>query len=94
MNGKQHAVLWLGIILIGVRLFTTKQWSDIWGGISNGSVLPGIGSGAFAPGLGPTPNGGGLQPNGAPKARPNTNPFGPGGTKNHQVINGVRLSVA
>jgi hypothetical protein len=42
VNGKQHAVLWLGLILIIVRLFTTEQWHDIWTSISNGSNLPGI----------------------------------------------------
>lgn len=30
MNGKQHAVLWLGLILILVRLMTTGQFSAIW----------------------------------------------------------------
>lgn len=30
MSGKQHAVMWLGIVLIIVRLFTTNQWSILW----------------------------------------------------------------
>lgn len=30
MTGKQHAVLWLGLSLIVVRLFTTDQWSALW----------------------------------------------------------------
>jgi hypothetical protein len=28
MTGKQSAVLWLGLLLIVVRLFTTNQWSS------------------------------------------------------------------
>lgn len=39
MTGKAHAVLWLGFLLIGVRLFTTGQWSAIWGALSNGSPV-------------------------------------------------------
>lgn len=30
MNGKQHTVMWLGILLVTVRLFTTSQGKDIW----------------------------------------------------------------
>ncbi len=30
MTGKQNTVMWLGLILVAVRLFTTRQWSDIW----------------------------------------------------------------
>lgn len=30
MTGKQQAVMWMGLILIVLRLFTTNQWSDIW----------------------------------------------------------------
>ena len=41
MTGKQKAVLWLGILLIITRLFTTGQWSAIWTALSN----PGGGSG-------------------------------------------------
>lgn len=40
MTSKQHAVLWMGITLIAVRMFTSHQWGDIWGGLSKGSVLP------------------------------------------------------
>lgn len=32
MNGKQNAVMWMGLTLILVRLFTTGQWKDIWSG--------------------------------------------------------------
>jgi hypothetical protein len=39
MTGKSHAVLWLGFTLIIVRLFTTKQWHDIWGTLGNGANL-------------------------------------------------------
>ena len=30
MTGKQNAVMWLGLLLVTVRLFTTGQWSAIW----------------------------------------------------------------
>jgi hypothetical protein len=30
MNGKQVTVMWLGLILIAARLFSTHQWSDLW----------------------------------------------------------------
>lgn len=30
MTGKQHAVMWLGISLIIVRLFTSGQWQALW----------------------------------------------------------------
>lgn len=39
MNGKQHAVLWLGLLLIIVRLGPTGQWSAIWGTITGGSTI-------------------------------------------------------
>jgi hypothetical protein len=31
MTGKQAAVMWLGLILIMLRLFTTDQWHEVWG---------------------------------------------------------------
>jgi hypothetical protein len=34
MTGKQTAVMWLGLLLIVTRLFTTDQWSELWGTIS------------------------------------------------------------
>src|SRR5271163_196372 len=44
MTGKQNAVMWLGLILVVTRLFTTKQWSQLWGtfGTSSGGsdVIP------------------------------------------------------
>lgn len=61
MTGKQHAVLWLGLLLILVRMFTTKQWHDIWSGISNGQVIGSggssgsSGSGIKVPGVGGIP---------------------------------------
>jgi hypothetical protein len=45
VNGKQHAVLWMGILLIVVRMFTTNQWHEIWSAVSQGSILPGFGVG-------------------------------------------------
>lgn len=32
-------MLWLGLLLIGVRLFTTGQWSVIWRALSDGSTI-------------------------------------------------------
>jgi hypothetical protein len=52
MNGQQHAVMWMGILLIILRLFTTIQWDELkavfgWtdastkgGKTGGGSVLP------------------------------------------------------
>jgi len=30
MNGKQHAVLWLGLTLILIRIFTSDQWHNLY----------------------------------------------------------------
>lgn len=30
MTGKQNTVMWLGLLLVATRLFTTRQWADIW----------------------------------------------------------------
>jgi hypothetical protein len=30
MTGKQNAVMWMGLMLVLLRLFTTGQWSAIW----------------------------------------------------------------
>lgn len=35
MTGKQNAVMWLGFLLVLVRLFTTGQWSAIWSAVGN-----------------------------------------------------------
>jgi hypothetical protein len=40
MTSKQVTVMWLGILLIAARLFTTKQWSAIWGTIGTESTTP------------------------------------------------------
>jgi hypothetical protein len=39
MNGAQHAVLWLGLSLIIIKLLTGGGWSDIWGTLKNGTSL-------------------------------------------------------
>jgi hypothetical protein len=36
MTGKQSAVMWLGLLLIVLRLFTTGQWSALWDVVNNG----------------------------------------------------------
>ena len=30
MTGRQHIVLWLGLLLVGFRMFALKQWTLIW----------------------------------------------------------------
>lgn len=58
MTGQQQAVMWLGIALILMRLFTTKQWSEIWGVVGNGT---GTATGTVpAPGTAKKPNCSGL----------------------------------
>jgi len=58
MNGKQQAVMWMGLTLIILRLFTTSQWKDIWGTILKGSGgKSSSGGGGFDP-LNPIPGGG------------------------------------
>lgn len=37
MTGKQEAVMWAGLLLIAVRLFTTSQWKDLWAVILKGA---------------------------------------------------------
>lgn len=34
MTGKQQIVLWIGLILIAFRFFTTGQWQQLWLAIS------------------------------------------------------------
>jgi hypothetical protein len=42
VNGKQHAVMWLGLVLIMVRMWSTGQAQAIWGQIvSPGTTAPG-----------------------------------------------------
>lgn len=38
MNGKQTTVMWLGLLLIAARLFTTGQWGDLWSVFGSGSA--------------------------------------------------------
>jgi hypothetical protein len=71
MTGKQNAVMWLGLLLIAVRLFTTGQWSQLWGTIGKGSsgnaanALPSDIGGPGLPKLAPgNPNGPKVNPTG------------------------------
>lgn len=41
MTGKQTTVMWMGLILIMLRLFTTNQWHDIWAVILQGQTSKG-----------------------------------------------------
>jgi hypothetical protein len=59
MTGKQHAVMWLGLLLVVVQFFTTNQfhliWSDIISGPTPGKILgkvPPKGSTGSGPDLG------------------------------------------
>lgn len=38
MTGKQTTVMWLGLLLIVTRLFTTRQFHDIWSEIVSGAT--------------------------------------------------------
>jgi hypothetical protein len=38
MSGEQRAVLWMGFLLILVRMLTTTQWSGIWGILKTGGT--------------------------------------------------------
>lgn len=46
MNGKQTTVMWLGLLLIAMRLFTTGQWGNLWSVFGSGtkSAAPNTGS--------------------------------------------------
>jgi hypothetical protein len=35
VTGKQQAVLWLGLILVIIRMFATGQWSLLWNTTTN-----------------------------------------------------------
>lgn len=37
MTPKQHLVLWMGFLLIILRMFSTNQWSQLWGFVSSGA---------------------------------------------------------
>lgn len=44
MTGKQSAVMWLGLLLVITRLFTTGQWHTIWGAIGTSPASTSSGS--------------------------------------------------
>lgn len=44
MNGKQHTVMWLGIILIMARMWSTRQAQDIWAQIVAPEAKPSTGA--------------------------------------------------
>ena len=37
MTGKQTGVLWAGLILVGLRFFTTGQFDVLWSTITTGA---------------------------------------------------------
>lgn len=51
MTGKQQTVMWLGLLLIVVRLFTTNQWSALWGTVKTGGNPGGVLVGSAASGV-------------------------------------------
>lgn len=51
MTGKQHAVMWLGFLLIVTRLFASDQWSELWGVVSK---RPATGTGSDQGNANPT----------------------------------------
>jgi hypothetical protein len=51
MTGKQTAVMWLGLLLVAVRLFTTDQWDALWGTVKTGSKPGGVLVGSTASGV-------------------------------------------
>lgn len=59
MTKQQQAVMWMGLILIILRLFTTDQWKQIWGTIlkGGGGSSSSSGGGGFDF-LNPIPGGG------------------------------------
>lgn len=38
MSGKQHAVMWLGLLLVITRMFTTGQWKSIWSVVGGSGI--------------------------------------------------------
>lgn len=51
MTKKQQAVMWMGLLLIILRLFTTSQWKSIWNTILQGSPAQDKRPGLKIPGL-------------------------------------------
>lgn len=54
MSGAQNAVLWMGILLIVVRLLTTGQWGDVWGTLKSGTPAASTGTGSTSPSAAPS----------------------------------------
>jgi hypothetical protein len=46
MTGKQHAVMWMGLLLILMRMFTTTQWGDIKNALGVGGNFSSGGGGS------------------------------------------------
>lgn len=48
MTGQQHAVMWMGLLLIVLRLFTTNQWATLKATFQSGEgkSSPGSSSGS------------------------------------------------
>ena len=38
MTGYQQSVLWLGLLLIVLRLFSTGEWKNLWGTIGTAAA--------------------------------------------------------
>jgi hypothetical protein len=55
MTGKQHAVMWMGLLLIVLRLFTTSQWASLKALFQSGEPRASGGSGGGGGGGGGIP---------------------------------------
>lgn len=92
MTGKQSAVMWLGLLLIVLRLFTTTQWPNLKLGfqtVTQGSSgLLSSGSGFSLPGAAAIEGlaSSAVNAAGAPLRALNSQPKGPGGKS---ISNGV-----
>lgn len=81
MTGQQHAVMWMGLLLIVLRMFTTVQWTEIKSVMGMGAapattspsssnpvggILGNIGKDLVSPVLGLIPGAGPLIPGATP----------------------------
>lgn len=65
MTGKQQGVLWGGLLLVFLRMWSTGQWAMIWGTASQPNYSsPGSNAPLLTPSAPPSGSGGG----GTPKA--------------------------
>jgi hypothetical protein len=56
MTGQQHAVMWMGLLLIVLRMFTTTQWESLKAVLGAGAASPTGSSGNSTPGSSSLPD--------------------------------------